>query len=242
MKKRFLIFLSLQRSFCIAFLIFVLLGFILEIELSKEDIFLFINHHYNSFWDHFFLLYTWLGDGISVLIVALLMCFYKLRNALVTFLSYAYTSIVVQLMKLGIDAPRPLRYFEGKEHIRVIDGLSVHLYHSFPSGHSISALALATVLAYLIRNKKIGWAIFVAYILVAFSRVYLAEHFFLDIYVGTILGVLLTIQLICWLEGIKWFYSCKLDRRFFDKKFFEKLEEKRGLSITLKKLRLFEKH
>lgn len=62
---------------------------------------------------------------------------------------------------------------------------------SFPSGHTMSSFAAATVL--LICNKSWGkWAIVLA-TLIAFSRLYLYVHYPSDIWGGMIIGIVIAI-------------------------------------------------
>lgn len=61
--------------------------------------------------------------------------------------------------------------------------------NSFPSGHSTSAFCLFFCLCII--SPKVWQKIFFfcLAILIGFSRVYLSQHFFEDIYVGSIIGV-----------------------------------------------------
>jgi membrane-associated phospholipid phosphatase len=107
--------------------------------------------------------------------------------------------------------PRPVKYFEAADAIRVIEGYATHSWRSFPSGHSASALALAAVLAYLLPARKWGFVLVLIFVPAAYSRVYLAQHFFQDIYAGAVIGVLFTWQLIWWLNQTAWYRSSRLD-------------------------------
>ena len=106
-------------------------------------------------------------------------------------------------------------FFEGIHTIRTLDGYPVYRWNSFPSGHSVSAFTLAVVLTYILPNKHKHWIILPLAIITAFSRVYLAQHFFEDIVAGSILGVVLTFQLIWWLEKSTWYHSPKLEGKLF---------------------------
>ena len=57
---------------------------------------------------------------------------------------------------------------------------------SFPSGHSVSSAAAATVLA--LSNKKFGWVAVPLAALIAFSRLYLTVHVPTDVIAGLLLG------------------------------------------------------
>lgn len=63
---------------------------------------------------------------------------------------------------------------------------------SFPSGHTLSSFAAATVL--FLRNKRWGlWALTLA-ALIAFSRLYLYVHFPSDVITGLVLGIVIAIM------------------------------------------------
>ncbi len=68
--------------------------------------------------------------------------------------------------------------------------------YSFPSGHSCSSFAAATVL--LKMNKRFGIAALVIASLIAFSRLYNYVHFPTDVLCGILLGVLCAL-FTCWL-------------------------------------------
>lgn len=64
--------------------------------------------------------------------------------------------------------------------------------NSFPSGHSLGAFALFSLLAFFL-PKRSGYvtAMFFLAISVGVSRVYLVQHFWQDVYAGSLVGVVL---------------------------------------------------
>ena len=62
--------------------------------------------------------------------------------------------------------------------------------YSFPSGHSASSFAAATVFAFALTRRRaaIIWALAAT---VAFSRIYIGVHYPLDVVVGALIGVLI---------------------------------------------------
>jgi undecaprenyl-diphosphatase len=58
--------------------------------------------------------------------------------------------------------------------------------YSFPSGHTLSSFAAATVLFYM--NGDIGIIAFIYASLIALSRLYLRVHFFTDVFFSMVLG------------------------------------------------------
>ena len=61
--------------------------------------------------------------------------------------------------------------------------------YSFPSGHTVSSFAAATVI--FLRNKHIGIAAIILACLIAFSRLYLYVHYPSDILVGILIGIVI---------------------------------------------------
>lgn len=63
--------------------------------------------------------------------------------------------------------------------------------YSFPSGHATSSFLAATLLYGF--NKRIGIIAYIGAFIIALSRVYLGVHYFNDILVGGLLGVVIGI-------------------------------------------------
>lgn len=215
MKTRFIDLIYKHCSFLIPFFIFLIGAFIIEANYSKADLFLLTNKYHSPFFDHFFMWVTWLGDGKVVLLVSLCLLMVKYRYGVLALLSFGYSAIVTQVLKRLFEAPRPSCYFEGKCDIRVIPGYEIHTWNSFPSGHSASAFTLAVVLMHILPYRFRAVIIFPLALIAIFSRIYLSQHFFQDVVAGSILGTVLTLQMIWWLENSKWYHSPKLDGKMF---------------------------
>lgn len=69
---------------------------------------------------------------------------------------------------------------------------------SFPSGHTMSSFAAAVVI--FLNNKKYGWAALILATVISFSRLYLYVHYPSDILIGLIIGVLIGIGTVKWIE------------------------------------------
>ena len=59
--------------------------------------------------------------------------------------------------------------------------------HSFPSGHTATAFAGATVLSYLVPRAAPAFVLLAAAI--AYSRLYVGVHFPLDVVGGAVIGI-----------------------------------------------------
>jgi undecaprenyl-diphosphatase len=75
---------------------------------------------------------------------------------------------------------------------------------SFPSGHSTTSFAAATVLSYAVRGRGLALAWLLA-AGIAFSRIYIGVHYPLDVAAGALLGVALGV----WVTGRRAWYNLR---------------------------------
>ena len=192
-----------NNYFFILHLLFLLSGAYLLLNYSKDDVFLAINHSHFDLADVFFYTITHLGSGIFYVGLIICLLFIKYRYALIAAIGFVILSLIVQIMKHLIfsDAVRPAKYFEGIEDIYIVSGLEMHSYNSFPSGHTAVAFGLFCLLALISSNKMLGVVYFLLALSVAFSRVYLSQHFFPDIYFGSLIGVVATVLSYLYVNG-----------------------------------------
>ena len=95
-------------------------------------------------------------------------------------------------LKLYFAQPRPALAWAGFSHMQSIPGVSWRAtLDSFPSGHTMSAVALYGWLALRSRNGLLAALLALVTGLVGFSRIYLAEHFLKDVSMGLITGLAL---------------------------------------------------
>jgi membrane-associated phospholipid phosphatase len=163
------------------------------IYFSKGNIHLYINN-LNSTWADFFFKYiTNLGSGLAVVFVSILYLFISFRKTLIISVSGIACGLMVQILKQLVfnQMVRPFKFFEGIRNLHLIDGVQMLSYNSFPSGHSASIFALCLCLAAF--SSSVNWKVilFCIAVLVAFSRVYLSQHFLVDTYFGSMIGVLM---------------------------------------------------
>jgi membrane-associated phospholipid phosphatase len=188
--------------FIFPYFIFVLLGGILIAFDSKVNIHLTFNSFHTSFCDTFFTYITYLGDGVTALLVAIMLLVVKYRYVLIVGLSNIIASLVTQVLKQTVfaDALRPKKYFEGLHDLYFVPGVKNFLYNSFPSGHTTSAFALYFSLSLIVKSNTLKLLFFIVALLVGYSRVYLSQHFFEDIYVGSLIGVVVTLTVFYLIE------------------------------------------
>ena len=181
-----------NRPFFVLYLVFLLAGGISQLVWSPTVIFLFINGSYNDFSDVFFRYFTNVGDGAFFILVIFGLLFVKYRYAMMALGGFALSSLLAQFLKRVVfsDVLRPKSIFEGTSYApHWIKGMDIHAANSFPSGHATTAFAVFCLLGMIGKNKKTGVLWFALALLAAYSRVYLGQHFFADIYFGSLLGV-----------------------------------------------------
>lgn len=165
---------------------------------SKGDIFLWVNAMHKPVLDIFFKYWTHLGNGIFLALLLVFFLFYKYYFAVVAVFSIVIQSILVSIFKRWLFAglPRPVAFFGDEMNLHLVDGVDVHVVNTFPSGHSTTAFSFFALLAFAFALRKpwLSMLFFIMAFLVGVSRVYLAQHFFVDVYAGACFGL---ISVIC---------------------------------------------
>lgn len=180
-----------NRFFIFPYILFLIGAIILLLIIPKAEIHIYINKLNNEFFDQFFKHITFLGDGIFIIAITVLLLFKKISYAVCNLSIYLGSGILVQLFKRIIlpDAPRPKNFFEGIYNLHFVEGITIHGAHSFPSGHTASAFGLFIFLALISKNDSVKILCFFLAILVAYSRLYLSQHFLIDVVFGSFIGV-----------------------------------------------------
>lgn len=193
-------------TFFIAYLFILLPGVFLLLLKGKAQSFLILNAWHTNWLDKFFIWYTELGNGFTIVLLSFFLFFVlQQRKLAVTFLlAYAFTGIVAQLIKPLAESPRPLVYFSPEWLPFFIRGV-IHTGHSsFPSGHTVSAFAGATVLALHYGSNYVQQLFYLLLaVVVGFSRVYLSQHFLIDVLAGSFIGVVGGALCVFWLRKLK---------------------------------------
>ena len=203
-----------QKIIIGVYTLFLLVTSIILISFSKSEIHLFINRHYSNFFDIFFRVVTTFGEDYFIVGVLILCLLISYRFAFIQLASYSISGLAVQFLKNYIfpTIVRPSLYFKGIYELRFVEGVEMHSHYSFPSGHTATAFALFFCFAVLVQKR---WAklffIFCA-ILVGYSRMYLSQHFLIDVYAGSIIAVI-TVFLMFYLFGL--IKNPKIDRPLF---------------------------
>lgn len=186
---------TIQKNFRLALAIcfgILLITVSIILDLGKTNSFVLINSHYSGVGDLMFPYITYLGDGLIYIPVAIY-CFIYHRKYLVAIISGIFLcTLLTQVLKQWVY-PEELRPFslEAKQVvIHKIKGIELFTYNSFPSGHTGTAFTMALLLAAIMRKKIVVILLPFLALLVAYSRVYLAQHFVTDVCAGMIIGII----------------------------------------------------
>jgi membrane-associated phospholipid phosphatase len=176
----------------------LLLGYFL-LSFDKLEGHKVINQYYNDFGDSTFPYITHIGDGLTAILIILLLFIWRLEYGLLAVIAFAFTAGITHGLKLFVfeNTWRPLHdlwsYFkDGPGHLVLEEG-NMRIVNSFPSGHTTSAMSIFCILALIIKNRWASFSFALLAILASFSRIYLSQHFAEDVFAGTLIGVLGTL-------------------------------------------------
>lgn len=173
---------------------------------EKNDLHLWFNQFHHPFFDQVFKYATHLAEGISIGFMVFIVLIFKVRYAIAGLIGIVASGMTTQFLKRVVfnDYYRPVKVFDGIANLHFVDGVSLHKAFSFPSGHSTAAFALFLFLAFTVNNRKLELLCYILALITAFSRVYLSQHFFEDITVGSIIGITICFGSLAIFKNRKW--------------------------------------
>lgn len=197
--------------FSLFFLWFIILA-CLQIAFTPTEMMFWVNEHNNPILDTAFGLITLLGeDGIWLVpLLVYLYQYFKQRKdvknkAIMLIIIWITKGIISIALKNIFNLPRPMEVYESSgRFIHVVEGLEIHHWQSFPSGHTFTAFAFACFFMLVARNNALGFLWLGLAMLVGYSRVYLFQHFPRDVFTGSILGVAVVLGVVLFSKGKKW--------------------------------------
>jgi membrane-associated phospholipid phosphatase len=197
------------RFFLIPYLILLVICLIVKLSFTKDEIYFAVNSRHTLWQDDLAPYVTDIGNGWTTIILCFVLLLFCYRKAFLLATSYALTGgVAAQILKYIFDAPRPKLYFANRlKGIYFVKGTDQLSFHSFPSGHTVTAFSTAIVMLYLLKNKSWGLPLLLVAALVGYSRMYLSQHFFEDVTVGSILGFVVTVIWVYWIDSKPFLHS-----------------------------------
>lgn len=183
------------NNFGIAFILAILMAIgtgILILVLGKNETFQLINSNHNEIADQFFKYFTHYGDGLMWAPLGIYCYFYRRKYFIAVVAGVIISTIIAQFLKRVVypDELRPISYLSEIFPVHVVDGVTMRKVHSFPSGHTTTAFAMALIMSYIINRKFWSVILPILALLAGYSRVYLGQHFPTDIFAGMCIGII----------------------------------------------------
>lgn len=172
----------------------------------KGELHILLNSVHTHIEDLFFKYFTVCAEWPLYVIGLLPLLFRKMWWVVFYAASEGVGAIVVTALKHIFRMPRPLTFFNDdiNSYLPVVDGVKLHHTLSFPSGHTSTFFVFITVCVILLalhRKERMKLdakgsmfvASQIALLLIAalggYSRIYLSQHFLLDVFAGSIIGI-----------------------------------------------------
>lgn len=201
-----------NRWFLVPFTMFILVCITLQLLYTKPQLHILLNKAHSPFFDLFFKYVTWLGDGAMIFVVAGFLLFVSYRHFFAflsgSLLSTGVVSLIKKVLLTGVY--RPMKYFSMYEtyNLHFVEGVKLHSFNSFPSGHTAVAFSVFLMLLLLVKSNPAKLVLFFAAVIVSYSRIYLSQHFMIDLTAGALISVPLIL--------LSFHYMQKLNKPWLD--------------------------
>lgn len=195
--------------FMIPVSLFLGLGIALVLMVPYGDEIIFFNGYRQEPFNSIFKFISWCGETWIWILVGLAALFWRYRFTLLI----AITGLIIPLVfivkdKVGTDRPiTHLRSIGRINDVVTVPGVELNAGQtSFPSGHTMSAFGLFSLLALMAGRQSRKRALFLAVlaISVGFSRIFLVQHFLVDVLGGALLGMAVS-GFVWWLNELDYF-------------------------------------
>lgn len=174
----------------------------------KGELHILLNGCHTPTGDAFFKTFTVLAEWPLYALALLLLVKRKMWWLAMYAASEGVSAIIVTTLKHIFRMPRPRVFFEGHiaDFVPVVEGVKLHRGLSFPSGHTATFFIFATVTVILLAHKAkdarsadgcgrtvgavagIQVMLWLMAALGGYSRIYLSQHFLMDVCVGSLIG------------------------------------------------------
>jgi membrane-associated phospholipid phosphatase len=214
------------------------------IYIPKGELHLLLCDRHTHARDIFYRYYTTLAEWLPYVICVALLLFTKIGHGVFASTAMLLSTLLTQVCKHIVNAPRPVTWFTEHFpdiQLPLVDGVHMNLWYSFPSGHTTSFFAMTLAVCILITKSlsakqsysssghtaersysvsgltalAVQLLLFIAATLGAYSRIYLSQHFAMDVFAGLLVGILST------LAAYAIFYRFQ-DKKWYNYRLFQK--------------------
>jgi membrane-associated phospholipid phosphatase len=184
---------SCSKFTCRLFFVLAVLLIIIALVVPKQQGVLWINQHHFTWLDQLMVLVTTLGAGLLFVPLLVVMLFVRFRYAILTASVLVGHGFLCAVLKHGLfgHLKRPKELIDNSL-LHFVPGVEVHSHFSFPSGHTATIFCFAFLLSLFVRNTMATIGLLLIALAVGYSRVYLLQHFLVDVAAGAVIGVVTT--------------------------------------------------
>lgn len=195
--------------FMIPVSLFLGVGMAFALMLPYGDEILYLNNIRQEPFNSIFKFLSWCGEYWIWIVVGLAALFWRYRFTLMI----ALTGLIIPLvfiLKDQVGSDRPITYFRETGRVNevvVVPGENLNAGQtSFPSGHTMSAFGLFSILALIAGRQSRKRVLFLAVLAMAvgLSRIFLVQHFLVDVLGGALLGMAVS-GFVWWLNDRPYF-------------------------------------
>ena len=186
-----------HRYFLGIFAVYLVLGAIGFLFYKQGEETLFFDRHHTVFFDNFFWICTSLAEWGFLTSIGVVLLFTRLKYFFLYLIDISVVGIVIGILKFNIfpERVRPALFFGTQQKLHFVEGIPILTVNSFPSGHTALAFSVFFLLAIFIKRTSASMLLLFMALLVGLSRMYLLEHFWIDVYFGSLTGILITLLL-----------------------------------------------
>jgi membrane-associated phospholipid phosphatase len=186
--------IRLIRDYWLGFLLYasiLLTGMLMVALVPRLELHVLLNSGHTRWLDILFRMLTWLGNGWFAVILSLLFLFVRFRYSFMLIFSFIVSGLMVQFLKRVVfpDVLRPAAYLDQMQGLKLVDGVDLHHTLGFPSGHTTTAFAILVLVGLISKSKYGVFCLMMVAWMAGISRVYLSQHFLIDVMAGSLLGV-----------------------------------------------------
>ena len=194
-----------SRSFVLLTILFLILTWLVYSGVTEsfdQSITLFFSENVgNPTLDIIMQYVTESGDVFNMLIFGIVMLIIpKTRRIGITLMILiVFSTLLTGYIKCGIDRDRPDFDYEGVDFPVEISRDTFALFceggfdASYPSGHAARAMIFGIILGYALSDRfpRGAYLMFLYPLMISLSRVYVLQHYPMDVIGGTIIGIML---------------------------------------------------
>ncbi len=194
-----------SRSFVLLTALFLVLTGLVYSEVTDnfdQSIVLFFSQNVgNPAVDNFMQYVTESGDVFNMLLFGIVVLIIpKTRRIGITLMILIVIStLLTGYIKCGVDRDRPDFEYEGVDFPVTISRDTFALFceggfnASYPSGHAARSMIFAIILGYALSERfpRGAYLMFLYPAMISFSRIYVLQHYPMDVIGGTVIGIML---------------------------------------------------